>query len=140
MRTVEQRTVIVNRYGGSYYGDPYSGLFMYALIGTPHYSSFHYNHWNSYSLQRQNALLAENASLRADMAAMNGTPRNANYVPPGTDADLIHSPEFVEAAFNPAPVPVEKSGFGFFTWFLIVSLFGGVAFGAYFFFFREVEA
>lgn len=139
MRTPAQRTVIVNRYGGGFYGDPYSGLFMYSLIGTPHYSTFHYNHWNSYSVARQNALLAENANLRAEMAAMTG-PRNANYAPPGTDADLMHSPEFVEAAFNPAPVPVEKSGFGFFGWFLILTLTGGTGFGVYYFFFREVEA
>ncbi len=138
--TPERRTVIVNQYGGGFYGDPYNGLFMHSLIGSRHYSSFHYNHWNSYSLQRQNSLLAENASLRAEMAAMSGTARDPNYVPPGTDSDLMYSDEFVNAAYNPTPVPVEKTGLGFFGWFMILTLTGSTAFGVYYFFFREVEA
>ena len=137
--TPERRTVIVNQYGGSHFGDPYSGLFMYSLIGTPHYSAFHYNHWNSYSHARQQSLLAENANLRAEMAAMSG-PRNPNYAPPGTDSDLMYSDEFVNAAYNPTPVAPEKSGLGFFAWFLILTLTGGTFFGVYYIFFREVEA
>jgi len=139
MRTPAQRTVIVNRYGGGFYGDPYGGLFMYSLLSMSmhHQSMFHYNHWGSYSAQRQASLMAENAQLRAQMATHQaGGPPNSNYAPEGTDADLMYSDEFVNAAYNaPAPAPVEK-GFPIFWTLFGVSVAG---FATWFFLFRRTE-
>jgi hypothetical protein len=138
MRTPAQRTTIINNYGGSHYGDPYSGLFMYSL--TPMYAStFHYNHWGSYSLMRQQSLMRENAQLQTQMAAMSG-PRNPNYAPPGTDAALMHSPEFVEAAYNPTPVAPVKKGMSGFARFLTLVTLCGAGYGCWYVFIRRQEA
>jgi hypothetical protein len=119
-----QRTVIVNQYGGGFFGDPFSGLFMYSLLSSSlhHQAMFHHHHWNSYSAQRQQALVAENAQLKAEMASMAGTPRDPNYAPEGTDADLMYTDEFVDAAYN----PVEKESNGLLTFFLVVLGLGGL--------------
>lgn len=135
-----QRTVYVERYGGGFFGDPFSGLFMGYLLGQSlsHQAMFHHHHWNSYSAQRQQALLAENAALKAEMARMAATPRDPNFVPNGVDPDLIYSDEFVNAAYNPAPAPVQKKSV-FWPVFGSILLLSALGFGTYFVFFRRTE-
>ena len=137
---VERRTVIINRYGGGFYGDPFSGLFMYMLLSQSlsHQAAFHHHHWDSYSAQRQQALIAENAALKVEMAKLQGTPRDPNFVPAGTDPDLIYSDEFVDAAYNPVPVEDEGlSGFAIFGLGLLAVL---SIVGVWFVFYRRSEA
>ncbi len=138
METPAQRTTIINNYGGSRFGDPYSGLFMFSLMGMSIHNQglYHYNHWDRYSAMRQQQLMSENAQLRAEMSAMTG-PRNANYAPEGTDPDLMYSNEFVNAAYNPAPVAPEKKGFPVFWTVVGLSVVG---FGSYFAFFRRTTS
>jgi hypothetical protein len=132
-----ERTVIINRYGGSFYGDPYSGLFMYSLLSMSLHNQamFHHHHWNSYSDQRRHELQAENAQLKAEMASLQNTPRNPNYAPEGTDPDLMYSDEFVDAAYNPAPV---KESSGGLAWLLAGIVVAGLV-ASYFVFVRRTN-
>jgi hypothetical protein len=99
------RPVIINQYGGGAMGDPFSGLFMYALLSQSlsNQAAFHHNHWGEYSEERRAKLLAENAELKAELDKLKDQPRDTKFVPAGTDPDLIYSDEFVEAAYNPEP-------------------------------------
>lgn len=136
-----QRTTVINNYGGSTFGDPFSGLFMYSLLSMSLHqqSMFHHNHWDSYSAQRREALIRENAQLEAELAALKGKPRDPNFVPEGVDPDLIYSDEFVNAAYNPTPVPVKDDSWGFGMWFLVLSGISLLGVGTYFVFFRRTE-
>lgn len=136
-----ERTVIINRYGGGYYGDPYSGLFMYSLLSMSLHNQamFHHHHWNSYSATRQQQLLAENAALKAEMASLSSVPRNPSYSPEGVDSDLMYSDEFVNAAYNPTPVPVEKES-NFLVIFAGVLFTGFVGWAVWFVLFRRTYA
>lgn len=100
----QQRTVIVNRYGG--FSDPFDPFFMYriSLLDIALMSTFHYHHWHSYDAARQERLLAENAEIRARMSALEaqGVARDASYVPKaeGLDPALMKTDEHVRADFG----------------------------------------
>jgi len=128
----QQRTVIINRYGG--FSDPFDPFFMYrvSLLNVGMMSMFHYHHWNSYDSMRQQQLLSENAELRARMSALEaqGVARNASFVPedPSLDPALMKTDEYVRADFG---LPVEEPGFPWGKAFLWTVLLGGGGFLAY---------
>jgi hypothetical protein len=111
---------------------------MYMLLSSSlqNEARFHHNHWDSYSAQRQQQLLAENAALKVELTSLQGTPRDPNYAPAGTDPDLIYSEEFVNAAYNPAPV---KKDSVFWPVFLSLVVVGFVSWSTWFFFFRRTR-
>lgn len=133
-----QRPVIINQYGGSAFGDPFNGLFMYMLLSQSlsNQASFHHNHWDEYSAERQQKLVAENAALKVELEKMKGQPRDPNYAPKDVDKDLIYSDEFVEAAYNPVE---EDEGVGFGTVLLVALGLGTIGLGTWFLFFRRSE-
>ena len=65
-----------------------------------------YNHQANIDQARLNDMYAQNAALRAQVAAMQTqhVAVNPGYVPSGIDPDLMYSQEYVNAAVNPTEV------------------------------------
>tara|TARA_Y100000034_G_scaffold133174_1_gene197960 strand:+ start:352 stop:798 length:447 start_codon:yes stop_codon:yes gene_type:complete len=140
-------------YGNSYPGhwggysdgiSPYFWLYMMSL-NSHQQSAYIHNHGSSLDQARLNELYAKNAQLEAEVNAMKGKPVDPNYVPEGMDAansDLMYSDDYVAATSGyqavPAAVPPAKTGWGFWTWIMVL---GVVGLGVYFlFFYRRANA
>ena len=94
--------------GGPRYG-MFDGLFLGYMLGhafTPHYSAMAYHHRHDPGmkayLEDMEAQAADNAEIRAQLDALNaevarleGTPIDPNYLPPGVDPDLVLAPDVV---------------------------------------------
>lgn len=96
-------------YGGSPSYGMFDGMFLGYMLGhamSPGYSSFAYNHQNDPGMQAwmremearsetDAELRAQLASLKAEMAKMNGKPIDPTYLPEDVDADMVMSPDMV---------------------------------------------
>ena len=111
-----------------------------------------FHHSLSMDAARREAMYAQNAELRARVAALErqGVPRDPTYTPRGVDADLMYDDGYVNAVYNPRPKTVEEyeydndsssgptmHGVGvFFKWVLIVILVVIAGFCLYYFTFE----
>jgi hypothetical protein len=68
-----------------------------------------YHHQLVMDQARLNAMYAENAGLRAKVAALEAQKlaRDPTYLPPGVDPDMAYNDAYVNAAFNPKPRMVD---------------------------------
>jgi hypothetical protein len=68
-----------------------------------------YHHQMSMDQARLNAMYAQNADLRARVAALErqGIPRDVTYTPRGVDADMMYDDGYVNACWNPRPKQVD---------------------------------
>ena len=109
-----------NFYGGwntpnyVYMGAPrygmFDGLFLGYMLGhafTPRYAAFGYHHQNDAGMKTWMAEMERQAednaevrvqlaSLKSEIAKLNGTPIDPAYLPPGVDPDLVMAPELVQ--------------------------------------------
>ena len=89
----------------------FDGLFLGYMLGhafTPHYSAFAYHHQNDPGMKEWMAEMerqaVDNAEIRAqldvlkaEMAKLEGTPIDPNYLPDGFDPDLALAPDVVQS-------------------------------------------
>lgn len=69
-----------------------------------------YHHQASMDQARLNAMYADNAGLRAKVAALEAQKiaRDPTYMPPNVDPDLAYNEAYVNAAYNPHPKTVTE--------------------------------
>jgi hypothetical protein len=134
-----------------YVGGGYSSLFWYSMMdwSLERRALWMYHNQNSMDRALYQQQLAENAQLQAEIARLQtaGTPVNTNYVDSeyADSPDLMYSDEYVDAAYNPAPVAVAQprpvrstsSGSGVLTFFLVLLVIGGLGFAFWFVFIRQ---
>ena len=96
-------------YGGAARYGMFDGLFLGYMLGhamTPSYARMAYHHQNDPGMKQWMRDMEEQAAdnaevrsqlneLKAQMAAMAGTPIDPSYLPPGMDPDLVMAPEVV---------------------------------------------
>ena len=96
--------------GGPSYG-MFDGLFLGYMLGhafTPHYSAMAYHHRSDSGmkayLEDMETQAVENAEIRAqldvlkaEVAKLEGTPIDPNYLPPGIDPDIVLAPDLVKS-------------------------------------------
>jgi hypothetical protein len=116
-QTRYQRTDVF--YGGYYSRYPMGGpgFVLYHDIYHPYWnfwlmsqtldvmSLWVYHHQLSMDQARLNALYAQNADLKARVAALErqGIPRDVTYTPRNVDADVMYNDNYVNAVYNPQP-------------------------------------
>ena len=73
-----------------------------------------YHHQMQMDAARLNSMYAQNADLKARVAALErqGIVRDTTYAPKGVDPDLMYSDEYVNAVYNPKPKTVDEYEYG----------------------------
>ncbi len=136
------------------YNDYYHPMWNYWLMSQTIdvMSMWVYHHQMSMDRARLDSMYAQNADLRARVAALErqGVPRDPTYTPRGVDADLMYDDGYVNAVYNPRPKTVDEyeydnassggptiHGVGvFFKWVLIVVVVIIAGFCLYYFMFE----
>jgi hypothetical protein len=108
------------------YHDPFNNVFFWMwLMGQPSHDRdrWVYNHRDNLDARRYAELQREDADLERRMQALEaqGTKRDASYVPPGLDRDLMYDDEHIKA------VQEQQEGDGFPWGTTILIVFGVVA-------------
>lgn len=121
-----------------YIGGGYSCLFWYSMLdwNLDRRARWMYHNQHNMDQALYQQQLAENAQLKAQVAAMSGTDINKDYVDSEfkDNPDLMYSDEFVNAAYNPTPKP--KSSFGaILLWTLFILL--GIGFVVWLVFIKQ---
>lgn len=108
------------------YGDPYAPMWTYFLLdkGTDVAALWLFHHSTSVDAARRDAMYAQNAELRARVAALErqGVKRDPTWQPAGVDPDLAYNDGFVTAGYNPTPKEAEEheGGGGVPAWLVVV--------------------
>lgn len=106
-------TTVINSHPASYwshYNDPYDWRFSNLLLTMTiaDQAMWYYSHRSHMDSARYEQAM-QNAELKARITALESqkAPVNPNYVPPviEKDPDLMYSDNYVEAVYNPEPVP-----------------------------------
>lgn len=94
------------------YNDCYHPMWNYWLLSqsVDTMAMFCYHHQHSMDAARLNSMYAENAGLRAKVAALEAQKlaRDPTYMPHGVDPDLAYNEAYVNAAYNPHPKTVTE--------------------------------
>lgn len=124
-----------------HYADPYHDMLSFWLMkqSIDNMAMFMYCHQSSMASARAEAIYAQNADLRARVAALEAskTPINRMWTPTGVDTDAIYDDGFVNAAYNPTPrtspapppaprvqrEPADYSGFWHVIWVIVKVIF-----------------
>lgn len=119
-----------------YYHDPYNSFFWWWLLdrSVDDRAYWAYSHRNDMDPQRYSDLLARDAQLdkRIHQLEVEQRPVDPSFVPQGIDPDLVYTHEYVNAVYNPVPVPSHHR-----TWIVVLMLAGGISFGVWFVFFKR---
>jgi hypothetical protein len=148
-RTARSTRVYIYRdYGNWHYhtysNDPFNPMltgYLLAKLTEPSYapyaSRYVYNHWYEFDPVRREELLRENGALRAQLASYEaqGMPRDASYVMPGVDADLVYNDQAATRLYTPV-----YAGPSLLKVFIVIVAVAGVASVVYFVFFHESDA
>jgi hypothetical protein len=119
-----------------YYSDPYGSIFWWWLLdrSLEERAYWAYHHRYDMDQQRYHDLLAKDAQLEARIRQLEsqGVRRDPGYTPAGLkdDPDLMYNKDYVNAVYNPTPVPVAHhsshydgpSAGTFFFWFFVIVL------------------
>jgi hypothetical protein len=107
------------------YRDPYNSFFWWWLLDRSLDDRAYWAYHHRYDMDpaRYQALVADNQQLESRIAQLEAqeVPRNANYVPPGLDRDLMYSDKHVTQAYSNRPTPSGRFAF----WVLAVPLAAG---------------
>lgn len=91
------------------YNDPYSSFFWWWMLdqSLEHRAMWAYHHQADMDAARYRDLLAKDAQLEARVRQLEAQKvnRDANYVPPGVEADLQYTDEYCDSVFNPQSKP-----------------------------------
>jgi hypothetical protein len=91
------------------YRDPYSNLFWWWLLTQTldQQARWAYHHRHTMDEARYQELLRRNEQLAAKVNELEreNVPRDPTYVPPDVPTDLMYTDTYVDAAYNPEPVP-----------------------------------
>jgi hypothetical protein len=109
------------------YGDPYAPYWHYRVMdmGLDIATLWMYHHMATLDAGRRDAMYAQNAELRARVAALErqGLRRDPTYTPPGVDPDVAYNDGFVNASYNPTPRTIDEyeydddgGGYRFWHW------------------------
>jgi hypothetical protein len=94
------------------YGDYYHPYWNFWLLSQSLdvMSLWVYHHQLSMDQARLNALYAQNAQLKAQVAALErqGIPRDVNYTPRNVETDMMYNDSYVTAVYNPQPKVVDE--------------------------------
>jgi hypothetical protein len=125
------------------YHDPYSNVFWLWLLAQSldQQARWAYHHHDTMDDARYRDLLARNDQLPAKISQVerDDGPRDPTYVPPGVPTDLMFSESYVDAAYNPQPIPPSPSqvwgalgkvllvvaGIVFLFWLVFIKRWGG---------------
>jgi hypothetical protein len=123
------------------YHDAYNSWFWYWLLdrSLDDRAYWAYNHRADMDQQRYRDLLTRDAQLEGRIRQLEAEARpvDPTYVPPGVDRDLVYTDDYVNAVYNPQPVPRYYASHGHSPAVVVLVIVVIVGFGVWFVFFKR---